>query len=84
MIILTLLKGNYVLERWENLCKLPHLIISRSSIEAKHISLKLCSLPKCHNYWSPRAATTEARAPRARALQQEKPPNEQPAHRNKE
>ena len=37
--------------------------------------------PKSHNYWahkpqllSPHATTTEARAPRARALQQEKPP----------
>ena len=26
-----------------------------------------------HNYWSPRAATTEARVPRARAPQHEKP-----------
>ena len=34
-----------------------------------------CALePTSHNYWSPRATTTEARAPRARALQQEKPP----------
>ena len=30
--------------------------------------------PVCHNYWSPRAATTEALVPRAHALQQEKPP----------
>ena len=30
--------------------------------------------PTSHNYWSPHAATTEARAPRAHALQQEKPP----------
>ena len=29
--------------------------------------------PASHNYWSPRATTTEARAPRARAPQ-EKPP----------
>ena len=34
-----------------------------------------CALePTSHNYWSPRATTTEACAPRARALQQEKPP----------
>ena len=41
-----------------------------------------CALePESHNYWahvlqllSPRAATTEARVPRARAPQQEKPP----------
>ena len=41
-----------------------------------------CALePVSHNYWarmpqllSPRATTTEARAPRARALQQEKQP----------
>ena len=37
--------------------------------------------PVCQNYWacepqllSPRATTTEVRAPRARALKQEKPP----------
>ena len=30
--------------------------------------------PASHNYWSPRATTTEARAPRARAPQLEKPP----------
>ena len=30
--------------------------------------------PACCNYWSPRAATSEARVPRAHALQQEKPP----------
>ena len=33
---------------------------------------------------SPSATTTEAHAPRARALQQEKPPNEKPAHCNEE
>ena len=41
-----------------------------------------CALePMSHNYWahkpqllSPRATTTKARMPRARALQQEKPP----------
>ena len=34
-----------------------------------------CSLePTSHNYWSLHATTTEARTPRARALQQEKPP----------
>ena len=34
-----------------------------------------CSLePACHNYWSLRATTTEAHMPRARAPQQEKPP----------
>ena len=33
-----------------------------------------CTLePASHNYWSPCATTTEARAPRACALQQEKP-----------
>ena len=33
-----------------------------------------CALePTCRNYWSPRATTTEAHAPRARAPQQEKP-----------
>ena len=33
-----------------------------------------CALePASHNYWSLRATTTEAHAPRARALQQEKP-----------
>ena len=30
--------------------------------------------PVCHNYWSLRATTTEAHVPRARAPQQEKPP----------
>ena len=30
--------------------------------------------PTCRNYWSLHAATTEAREPRARVLQQEKPP----------
>ena len=30
--------------------------------------------PVHHNYWSPRITTTEAHAPRACALQQEKPP----------
>ena len=29
--------------------------------------------PARHNYWSPRATTTEAHTPRARAPQQEKP-----------
>ena len=34
-----------------------------------------CALePMSHNYWSPCATTTEARVPRACALQQEKPP----------
>ena len=34
-----------------------------------------CTLePVSHNYWSQWATTTEAHAPRARALQQEKPP----------
>ena len=34
-----------------------------------------CALePASHNFWSPRATTTEARTPRARAPQQEKPP----------
>ena len=33
---------------------------------------------------SPCATTTEAHAPRARALQQEKPPQEKPVHHNKE
>ena len=34
-----------------------------------------CALePASHNYWAHIATTTEARAPRARALQQEKPP----------
>ena len=34
-----------------------------------------CALePASHNYWSPRVTTTEACAPRARAPQQEKPP----------
>ena len=34
-----------------------------------------CALePTSHNYWNLRAITTEARVPRARALQQEKPP----------
>ena len=33
---------------------------------------------------SPSATTTEAHAPRARALQQEKPPNEKPPHCNEE
>ena len=34
-----------------------------------------CALePASHNYWSLRATTTEARGPRARGLQQEKPP----------
>ena len=34
-----------------------------------------CALePTSDNYWSPRAATTEARTPRACALRQEKPP----------
>ena len=39
--------------------------------------LSLCAAttePACHNDCSPCATTTEARAPRARALQQEKPP----------
>ena len=48
--------------------------------------------PTHHNYWacepqllSPRATTTEARTPRARALQQEKPPQwEARAHRNED
>ena len=43
---------------------------------------RACALePASHNYWarephllSPHATTTEARAPRAHALQQEKPP----------
>ena len=35
-----------------------------------------CTLePASHNYWSPCATTTEARAPKARARQQEKPPH---------
>ena len=34
-----------------------------------------CALePVSHNYWSPCATTTEVHAPRARAPQQEKPP----------
>ena len=34
-----------------------------------------CSLePTSHNYWSPHTTATEAREPRAHALQQEKPP----------
>ena len=57
-----------------------------------------CTLePACHNHWahmlqllSPHAATTEAHAPRARAPQQEKPPQWEasaqrrvaPTHRN--
>ena len=51
-----------------------------------------CALkPASHNYWSPRATTTEARTPRDRAPQQEKPlqwearaPQRRvaPAHRN--
>ena len=32
--------------------------------------------------WNPGAATTEARTPRACALQREKPPQEKPLHRN--
>ena len=45
--------------------------------------------PMCHNYWacawepqllSPRAATTEACSPRARAPQQEKPPQWEALH----
>ena len=51
--------------------------------------------PVYHNYWvcalepmtqlrSLRAATTEAREPRAHAPQQEKPRSEKPVHRNKE
>ena len=39
--------------------------------------LSLCATttePASRNYWSPCATTTEAHAPTARALQQEKPP----------
>ena len=35
---------------------------------------RACALePVSHNYWSLRATTTEAHAPKAHALQQEKP-----------
>ena len=57
-----------------------------------HHSYWACALePANHNYWacepqllSLRATTTEARAPTAHALQQEKPPQWEPAHRNEE
>ena len=54
----------------------------RRATKPMHHNYWACALePAYHNYWahvpqllSPRATTTEARAPRARALQQEKPP----------
>ena len=43
--------------------------------EPVHHNYWACALePVSHKYWSPHATTTEARAPRACALQQEKPP----------
>ena len=57
-----------------------------------HHNYWACTLePMSHNYWSLQATTTENHMPRARALQQEKPPQweacapqqrEAPAHRN--
>ena len=46
--------------------------------------LSLCSGAREPQLLSPSATTTEARVPRARALQQEKPPNEKPGDRNEE
>ena len=47
--------------------------------------LSLCSRAHKPQLLSPHAATSEARAPRARALQQEKPPKwEAPVHHNEE
>ena len=64
----------------------------RGAAKPTHHNYWACALePASHNYWarvaqllSPSGTTTEAHAPRARALQQEKLPNEKPAHRNKE
>ena len=47
----------------------------RGAIKPVHHNYLTCALePLSHNYWSPHATTTEAHEPRARALQQEKPP----------
>ena len=46
----------------------------RGAAKPMHHNYWGCTLePVSHNYWSPCATTTEARAPTARALQQEKP-----------
>ncbi|KAJ8790503.1 hypothetical protein J1605_004476 [Eschrichtius robustus] len=42
------------------------------------------NIPHAAEQLSPHATTTEGHMPRARALQQEKPPNEKPVHHNEE
>ena len=61
----------------------------RGAAGPMHHNYWACTLePASHNYWapvpqllSPRATTTEARTPRARASQQEKPPQRRVAPR---
>ena len=44
------------------------------SLVRENPTCRRATKPVCHNYWSPSATTTETHAPRAHALQQEKPP----------
>ena len=83
LLILCLIKKNsraFLVAQWLRIC-LPMQGTRVQALVQEDPTCGGATKPVSHNYWahvpqllSPRATTTEVRAPRARAPQQEKPP----------
>ena len=84
------LSGTSLVAQWLRI-RLPMQGTRVQSLVQEDPTFRRATKPASHNYWvrvpqllSPRATTTEARAPRARAHNKRSHCNEKPAHRNEE